>query len=96
MKNLFVVDSVCDEMVSSYAQQVMKSFLRLLSPRMLHIIFENYPKNQIKMQFFTKNNQNFEKSSRILSNRRTYYQKNCFDTSQQKIGSACAQSPRKC
>ncbi len=48
------------------------------------------------MQFLTINNQNFEKSSRILSNRRTSYQKNCFDTSEQKIGSACAQSPRKC
>jgi hypothetical protein len=82
--NRFLLCSASDEIVSVYAQPAHA------------IIFENYPKNQIKMQFSTINNQNFEKSSRILSNRRKFYQKNYFDTSQQKIGSPGAQSPRKC
>ncbi len=90
---------------SPQTQCAMKSFPRMLSKRWNCFCvcsaracynFWKLPKNQIKMQFLTIN-QNFEKSSRILSNRRTFYQKNCFDTSQQNIGSAaCAQSPRKC
>jgi hypothetical protein len=34
-ENSYVLDSVCIEIVSAYAQQAMKSFPRMLSQRML-------------------------------------------------------------
>jgi hypothetical protein len=67
-ENSFLVCSVCDEIVSSYAQCEIKSFPRMLSMRMLKFskIAQKYP---IKMQISTIKNQNFEKPSRNPSNR---------------------------
>jgi hypothetical protein len=41
-KNLFGVNSVCDEIVSAHVREAIKSFLRLLSQSMLY--FQNVPK----------------------------------------------------
>jgi hypothetical protein len=48
-ENLFDIDSVCDEILSSYAQCVIKSFPYMLSMRMLYFskITQKY---KIKMQ----------------------------------------------
>ncbi len=43
-RNLFGVDSVCDEIVSAYAQQAMKSFLRMLSQLMLKFLWSTQKK----------------------------------------------------
>ncbi len=48
------------------------------------------------MPFSTVKNRNFEKPSRIPSHMTTVNIFKKSDTSQQKIGSAYAQSPRKC
>ncbi len=50
------------------------------------------------MQISTIKNPNFEKPSRIVSNRTKVkiMKKNFLDISQKKFGSAYAQSPRKC
>ena len=50
------------------------------------------------MQISPTKNQNFEKPSRNLSNRTKMkiLKKNFLDISQKKVGSAYAQSPRKC
>jgi hypothetical protein len=50
------------------------------------------------MQILPMKNQNFEKTSRNLSNRTKVkiLKKKILDISQKKIGSAYAQSPRKC
>jgi hypothetical protein len=55
-------------------------------------------KSLIKMQISPIKNQNFEKTSRNLSNRTKVkiLRKNFLDISQKKFGSAYAQSPRKC
>ncbi len=54
--NSFLVCSVCDKIVSVYAQHAQA------------IIFENYSKSRIKMQISTLKNQNFEKPFRNPSN----------------------------
>ncbi len=67
-ENLFLVCSVCDKIVSSYAQCAIKSFPHMLSMRMLQFskITQKY---QIKMQISTINNGNFEKLAKNPSNR---------------------------
>jgi hypothetical protein len=66
-ENSFLVCSVCDEIVSSYAQCAIKSFPRMLSIRMLYFL-KITQKYLIKMQILTINNRNFEKPSRSPSN----------------------------
>ena len=56
-KNRFLVCSVCDKIVSAYAQHTHA------------IIFKNYSKSHIKMQISTIINPNFEKLFRNPSNR---------------------------
>jgi hypothetical protein len=56
-------------------------------------------KSLIKIQISPIKNQNFQKPSRNLSNRikvKILKKKNLLDIAQKKIGSAYAQSPRKC
>jgi hypothetical protein len=70
----------------------------MLSMHAHAIIFENDSKSLIKMQISPIKNQNFEKPSRNPSNRtkvkilKTKY----FGYLSKKVGSAYAQSPRKC
>jgi hypothetical protein len=80
---------VCDEIFFVHVQQAMLS---------LHaVIFFKFPKNKLRCKYLIINNRNFEKSSRIPSKRtKVNIKKIILDTSQQKIGSAYAQSPRKC
>jgi hypothetical protein len=57
------IDSVCDEIISSYAQCAIKSFPRMLSIPMLKFL-DITQKYQIKMQISTIINLNFERLSR--------------------------------
>ncbi len=95
--NSFRVCSLCDEIVSSYAQFAIKSFPRMLSMRLRMLQFSKITqKYQIKMPILTINNRNSEKPSRNLSNRtkvKILGKKNFFDGSP-KFDSAYAQSPR--
>jgi hypothetical protein len=85
--------------LKSFPQKSMKSFSHMLSQSMLMYNFlKSTLKGQIKMQFSSINNQNFEKPSRIPSNRtivNILWQK-ILDTSQQTIFFTYAQSPWKC
>ncbi len=64
---MFLVCSVCDNIVSSYAQCAIKSFPRMLSMRMIYFS-KITQKSHIKMQILTIKNRNFEKLLRNPSN----------------------------
>ncbi len=86
---------------SALSQCAMKLFPRMLSKRWNRYLVRSasacFPKNLIKIQFSTKSNRNFEKPSRIPSNRnQSEHLVKILDTSQPNIGSAYAQSLRKC
>ncbi len=69
----------------------------MLSMR-IQLFLKMTEKSQIKMQILTIKNQNLEKPSSNPSNRTIVkiLKKKIFNISQQKFGSAYAQSPRKC
>jgi hypothetical protein len=79
-------------MISLYARCAIKSF-----PHWHAIIFENYSKIPIKMQFSTIKNQIFEKPFRNLSHRTqvNILGKKSLDISPKTFGSSFAKSPRK-
>jgi hypothetical protein len=85
---------------SSYSQLVMKFVPPMLSKEWNHfcICSASACKNQIKMQFSSINNRNLEKSSRtlILLDHIKHFTTKNLNNSQQKLGSAYAQSVRKC
>ncbi len=77
-ENSFLVCSVCDEIVSSYAQCAIKSF------RNFRKITQKF---QIKMQIYTIRNKSFEKPFRKPSNRTkvSFLKKNFFEVLSKKI-----------
>jgi hypothetical protein len=84
-RNSFLVCSVCDEIVSSYAQCAIKSFPRMLSMRML-LFSKITQKSQIKMQISTIRNQNFEnRLGSHLIGLSEFFGKKFFGISLQKI-----------